>query len=153
MSKRPGDVILLHICTINHDHMMYGSQDIKCKRQSFFVIMGHILPFDSPNWKNQNFEKKFQFISQEHLYNRNIHFTSLEISSFYASAPRLMIIGYTVLEIWCVADVTVVFHFGQFFAILLPKKIKIKNSPKNQNFKKMKITSGDIILHMWFNYN
>ena len=25
MSKTPGDIILLHMCTINQDHMMYGS--------------------------------------------------------------------------------------------------------------------------------
>ena len=23
--KTPGDIIILHICTINHNHMMYGS--------------------------------------------------------------------------------------------------------------------------------
>ena len=53
-----------------------------------------------------------------------------------------MIIGYTVPEIWCVMDVIAVFHFGLFFALLPP------NSPKNQNFKKMKEkkTPGDIIL-------
>ena len=40
-------------------------------------------------------------------------------------------------------DVIVIFHFGLFFALLPPK------SPKNQNFKKMKKTPGDIIiLHM-----
>ena len=33
---------------------MYGSWDIKCKGQ-FFVILGHLLPFDPPNNpKNQN---------------------------------------------------------------------------------------------------
>ena len=59
-----------------------------------------------------------------------------------------MIICHTVPEIWHVTYIIVIFHFGLFFALLQPKKIKIKNSPKNQNFKKMKITSGDIILHM-----
>ena len=43
-----------------------------------------------------------------------------------------MIIYYTVLEIWHVADVLVIFHSGLFFELLDP------NSPKNQNFKKMK---------------
>ena len=53
----------------------------------------------------------------------------LEIS-FYTSVPKIMIICYTVLEIWHVTDVIVVFHFGPFFALLHP------NSPKNQNFEK-----------------
>ena len=45
----------------------------------------------------------------------------LEISSFSTSAPKLMIICYTVLEICHVTDVIVVFHFGLFFALLPPK--------------------------------
>ena len=36
----------------------------------------------------------------------------------------------------------IIFHFGLFFALLPP------NSPKNQNFKKMKKPPGDIILQM-----
>ena len=39
--KTPGDIMLSHMCTINQDHMMYGSWDIVCKGQSFFVIFGH----------------------------------------------------------------------------------------------------------------
>ena len=38
----------------------------------------------------------------------------LEISSFYTSAPKIMIICYTVPEIWCVTDVIRTFHFGLF---------------------------------------
>ena len=54
-----------------------------------------------------------------------------------------MIICYTAPEIWHVTDAIVIFHFGLFFALLPP------NSPKNQNFKNMKETPGDItILHM-----
>ena len=37
---------------------MHGSWDIKCKGQSYFVILDHVLPFDASNMpKNQNFEK------------------------------------------------------------------------------------------------
>ena len=50
--------------------------------------------------KNENMEKM-----KKHL----------EISSFYTSVPKLMIIGYTILEIWQVTNVIVVFHFGQIF--------------------------------------
>ena len=37
--KTPGDVILLHMCTINED-LMYGSWDIRCNGQISFVILG-----------------------------------------------------------------------------------------------------------------
>ena len=50
-------------------------------------------------------------------------------TNFYPFTP---IICYIVLEIWCVTDVIVIFHFGLLFALLLP------NSPKNKNFNKMK---------------
>ena len=35
MKKEPGDVIILHMFTINDDHMMYGSWDMERDRQSF----------------------------------------------------------------------------------------------------------------------
>ena len=54
--KLPGDVILLHMCAINDDHMMYGSWDMEHDR--FFVILDYFLPFYPPkNPKNQTFEK------------------------------------------------------------------------------------------------
>ena len=47
--KKPlGDIILLLMCTINQDHMMYGSWDMKCNRQNFFVILGNFSPFYPP---------------------------------------------------------------------------------------------------------
>ena len=50
-----------------------------------------------------------------------------------------MIIHYTVPEIWCVTDV-IFFHFGPFLPFYSP------NSPKNQNFEKLKKIPGDIII-------
>ena len=50
----------------------------------------------------------------------------LEISPFYKTVPKIMII-YNVPEIWHVMDV-IIFHFGLFFAILrllTAQKIKI----------------------------
>ena len=85
--------------------------------------MGHFLPFyphNSP--KNENIK------------------TNLDRSSFYTSVTKTMIIGYTVPEIWHVPYVIVVFHFGLFFALLH------LNSPKNQNFKKIRKMPGDIII-------
>ena len=42
----------------------------------------------------------------------------LEISSFYTCIPKIMLIRYTVPEIWQMMDVIVTFHFGLFFALL-----------------------------------
>ena len=55
--KTPEDIIILHICTINDNHMMYGSWNMECDRQ-FFVILDHFLPFYPPmDQENQNFRK------------------------------------------------------------------------------------------------
>ena len=44
----------------------------------------------------------------------------LEISLFYTSLPKIMIICLTVAEMWRETDVIVIFHFGLFFALLSP---------------------------------
>ena len=100
------------------------------QQTEFFAILDHFLPFYPPNDpKNQNFEKMKK--------------KRLEISSFYTSVPKIMIICYTVPEIWRVTDVIFIFHFGHFLPFYLP------NDPKNQHFEKMKKRPGDInILHM-----
>ena len=45
--KKTGDIILLHICTMNDNHMMYGSWDMKCDWQnllSFWTILSPFMP-------------------------------------------------------------------------------------------------------------
>ena len=56
--KKPGHIIISHICTINENHMMYASWDMKCNRH-FFVIFNHFLHFyPTNNQKNQNLKKE-----------------------------------------------------------------------------------------------
>ena len=56
--KPHGDIISLHICAINGNHMIYASWDIEHNRQNFLVILDPFLPFYKPNNpKNQSFEK------------------------------------------------------------------------------------------------
>ena len=57
MKKPPRDIITLHMCTINENHMMYGSWDMELVTE-FFVILDHFLHFYPPNNpKNKNFQK------------------------------------------------------------------------------------------------
>ena len=107
--------------------MIYdGSWDINCNcnRQIFFVILGHFFAFLPPNSpKNQNFQKW-----EKHL----------EISSFYTSVPKNMIIGYTVPEICHVTDIIVIFHFGLFLALFYPANtLKYENLKKWKNYLKI----------------
>ena len=54
----PGDIIILHMCTINENHMMHDSCDMERDRQNFFSFWTIFWPF-TPHTKpeNQNFEK------------------------------------------------------------------------------------------------
>ena len=47
---------LLHMCTINQDHMMYGFWDMNFNRQNFFVILGNFLPFCPNTLKNKKIQ-------------------------------------------------------------------------------------------------
>ena len=88
MKKKLGDIIL-HLCTTNDDHMMYGSWDIKRNKQ-FFWQFGVFLPFNPPSSpKSQNFKKMEK---------------CLEISSFRMFVPKVMIRWCTVPEIKCATD-------------------------------------------------
>ena len=35
LKNAPGDIIILQMCTINENHMMYGSSDMDCDGQHF----------------------------------------------------------------------------------------------------------------------
>ena len=107
MKQKPGDIILLHMCAINDNHMMYDSWDMKCNRQNVLYIWAISCPITSLTARKIKMKKKKKW--KKHL----------EISSFYTSVPKIMIICYTVPEIWCMTDV-IIFHFGPFFALLLP---------------------------------
>ena len=69
-----------------------------------FGLYFSLLPPPPPppnSLKNENFKKM-----KKHQ----------DISSFYTSVPQLMIICYTVPEIWHVMD-AIIFHFGLFCAL------------------------------------
>ena len=42
--KIAGDIIILHMCTKNHNHMRYSSWDMEWDK-NFLVILSHFLPF------------------------------------------------------------------------------------------------------------
>ena len=47
LKKTPGDIIILHICTTNDNHMIYGSWDIECERHNFLSFWTVFCPFTS----------------------------------------------------------------------------------------------------------
>ena len=68
----PRDIIL-HLCTRNDDHMVYGSWDIKPKQTELFVILGYFFPFTPLTTQKIKILKKWKKI--------------LELLSFYTWVP------------------------------------------------------------------
>ena len=66
--RTPGDITILHKCTINDNHMMYGSWDMKRERQNFEPFFA-LLPFEQ--------HKKWKFWKTETNTWRHYHFTKV----------------------------------------------------------------------------
>ena len=94
MKKFTGDIIILRVCTKNHNHMMYGSWDTEWDGQNFchFGPFFAILPGKSKFW---------------------------EMLSFYTCVPKIMVIWCMLPEIWSATD-RIFCYFGRFFALLHP---------------------------------
>ena len=57
--KAHGDVIILHMCTKNHNHMMYASWDMECDRRNFLSFWAIFCPFTpQTNQKMKNKKMK-----------------------------------------------------------------------------------------------
>ena len=68
LKKNAGNVIILHMCTKNHNHLMYSSWDMEWNRQTL-LIWAIFCSFPSYKPENWNFEKmKKNTWRQYHLY-------------------------------------------------------------------------------------
>ena len=132
-NKKPGDIISLHLCTTNDNHMMYGSLDIRCNKQSFLwtiiCLLWHPPPKKTKALKNQDFDKMKQKKNSwgyYHLYQKHINENHIMYGSCDMECDR------------------------QFFLTLnrfLP--FHSHTNMENHNFDKMKKATRDItILYM-----
>ena len=103
MKKASWDVITLHMCTKNQNHMMYASQVMEYNRHnflSFWVTLCHFIPLLTPKIKISNKCKKNPGdIVLSHMC--NINEDHMMCGSWDKKAQRT--------EFFC--------HFGPFFAL------------------------------------
>ena len=85
MKKAHGDIIISHKRTKNNDHILYCSRDMACDRCNYFSLWAIFCPFTPKTAQKIKISKKMK--------------KSLEISSFYTSIPKIMIMYYTAPEI------------------------------------------------------
>ena len=102
--KTLGDIIILRMCTIHDNHMMYGSWDMERDGQYFLSFWTVFCSFTPLTTRKIKLLKKWK--------------KNLTMSSFYTNVPKIMIICYTIPEIQCMTDVILIFYFGLFFTLL-----------------------------------
>ena len=70
--KTPGNIIFLHMCTMNEDHMMYGSWDIRQDGYNFwsfwtiFFLLTPPPPLTTQKikfWKNENNSWRYHYVT------------------------------------------------------------------------------------------
>ena len=121
MEKLPGDIIILHRCNINENHMMYGSWDTEHVRQNFLPFWTIFCTFTPlKTWKIKKIFKKWKAW-------RYYHFTHI-YHKWQLLDVWFLIYGAWKTEYFVICDL--------FLAFYTP------NNPKNQNFEKMKKGPG-----------
>ena len=122
--QKPEYIIILHICTLNDSHMMYGSWNMERDGQNFlllWIIFFDLLPEQSKFWKNEKTAWRYY------------HFTRVYHKWQLYDAWFLRYRAWRT-ELFVTLD-----HFLPFYHF---------NNLKNQNFEKLKEkTPRDIILH------
>ena len=110
------DIIILHMCTNNHKHMMHGSWDMECNRQNFLSLWTIFCPF-TPLW------------TQKIKVLKKMKEKPGDIIILHTCTKTYVQIMYGSWDM--VHDRLVIFHFWQFFALLQPKKSKFWKNEKN----------------------
>ena len=91
MKKMPWDIIILHKCTKNYDHMRYCSCNmVRDRCNCCFSVWANFCPFTHLTAQKTKLKIKRK--------------KCLEISSFYISVPKIMTRWCTVPGIWCTTD-------------------------------------------------
>ena len=140
IKKGPRDVIILHMCTKNHNHMMYASWDTECNRQNFLIaILGYYLPFypiNNPGTQILKNEITGNIILKMCTTNDNhMMYSSWDTRVHHKRQ------SYNVCFLRYVAQRTEFFViWGHFLPYYLT------NNPSNQNFEKMEKKNVEILL-------
>ena len=130
MKTNAGDIIILNMCTKNHNYMRYSSRDTEWVRQKNLPFWAIFFPFTPlTTWKTKILEK-------------------MKKASFYTCVPKIMIICYMLLEIWSATD-TIFCCFGSLFALLShyidPEKKIVKRPRRYYPFTH--------VYHKWRSYD
>ena len=97
LKKNPGDIIILHICTINYNRMMYFYWDIEHDRENFLSFWTVFCPF-TPLWT----QKIKIFKKMEKNTWRYYHFTNINDSHMMYGFSDMECNGQKFFSFWTV---------------------------------------------------
>ena len=119
MKKTSGDIINLHMYTINDNHMMCGSWDMKLYRQNFLSFWTVFCPFSPLTIRKikilKNWKKALRYYPFTHVYHK---WQSYDV----------WLLRYGV---WWTEFVVALDHFLPFYP---PKNLKNQNFEKNEKY-------------------
>ena len=119
MNKSAGDIIILHMCTKNHNHKMYSSWDMSatdrifCHYGVFFALLPPYAPRKSKFWKKKQTNKLEDIV----------------ILQMFTINDSHMICGFSDIECNRQNVFVILDRFLPFYP---------PNNPKNRNFEKLK---------------
>ena len=125
LKKTPGDIIILHICTINDNLFMCGSWDMEHDRQNFLSFWTAFCPFTMHHmtviyvckmissgifffkilifWVHRGYEpRKSKFWKKEKNTWRYYHFTNIHDSHTMHGSSDMEYNGHNFLSFWTV---------------------------------------------------
>ena len=152
MKKFAGDIIILHMCTKNHNYMMYGSWDTEWDRQSFLLFWAIFCPFTTPFPTSPLMILKIKTLKKNEKSTWRYYqdrFLPLYLppplppfgprkSKFWKnekSAGRYYHFTH-VSHIWCMVP-GIWSMTDRIFCHFRPLPFYPRNNPKNQNFEKL----------------
>ena len=121
MKQFAGDIIILHMCTKNHNHMMYGSRDMECDRHNFLSLWTVFCPFTPPS--PSLWSQKIKILKKWKKHSRYHHFTNV-YHKWQSYDIWFFKYGVQQTKFFVILD-----HFLPFYP---------PNNPKNPNFEKLK---------------
>ena len=121
LKKTLGDITILHICTLNDNHMMYGSWDVEWDRQNFLSFWNAFHPFN-PLWA-----QKIKILKKRKKNACRYHFT--QVYQKWQSYD----VWFLTYEVWLTKFFVTLDQFFPFPPI---------TTQINQNFEKLKETPG-----------
>ena len=132
LTKTPGDIIILHMCTQNYDHMMYGFFRYGAWWMSLFLFWAIFCPFTLLTAREIKILKKMKKMPPG------------DIIILHMCTKNYCQMVYDFWDMVC--D-----RCNYFYFALLPIEAGAPpNNTRNQNFEKMKKVPGDVIvLHIY----